>query len=434
MEEIRLRFAPSPTGYLHVGGARTALFNWLFAKKHNGKFLLRIEDTDRSRYDENALNEIFTSLEWLGLKWDEEHCFQSQRLDLYNKYADKLIEEGFAYRCFCSEESQSRDETTSGYSKKCRILAKEESQLRAKTESFVVRLAIPQNRTISFVDAVRGEISFDSNTQDDFVLLKTDKFPTYHLANVIDDHFMKISHVLRGDEWITSTPKHVLLYEAFGWEPPVFAHLPVILGEDGTKLSKRKGAASVMDYKEDGILPDALINFLALLGWNPGDDREIMTTEELINAFDLEKVSPKASVFDRKKLEWMNGEYLKKMSNSEIYEKLKDEFSAIGAQDKEKIIAAINLTKERTSKITEIPALCDFFFNPPKNYDEQALQKVKKNPDYKTALKELKTGLATRLALTGLSGGPSLDDIIAIIGKEECIKRVDEFLKKADLS
>ncbi|MDR0303763.1 MAG: hypothetical protein LBH98_03205, partial [Chitinispirillales bacterium] len=258
-----------------------------------------------------------------------------------------------------------------------------------------------------------------------------------------------------------STPKHILLYEAFGWAPPVFAHLPVILSEDGGKLSKRKGAASVMDYKNEGFLPDALRNFLALLGWNPGDDREIMSVREMIDAFDLSKVSPKSSIFDTKKLEWMNGRYLSKIPCETIYEEVKNEFFAIGANDKAKIISAINLMKERTHKITEIPALCVFFFNSPKNYDEQTLQKTKKNSDLKEILFELvrklsllencnaetcdnllqntaaqfsvgfgKVGLPARLAITGMGGGPSLHDIIPIIGRDECVKRINDFLEK----
>jgi glutamyl-tRNA synthetase len=390
-------------------------------------------------------------------------------LALYNKYADELLEKGLAYRCFCTEErlSQLRTEQeksgtgVSGYDKKCRNLSKEESDTRAKNEKHVIRLAIPHNRTVSFIDAIRGEISFDTNTQDDFVLLKTDKFPTYHLANVIDDKFMEITNVLLGDEWITSTPKHILLYEAFGWNPPIFAHLPVILSEDGSKLSKRKGAASVMDYKNEGILPDALRNFLALLGWNPGDDREIMSVQEMIGAFDLSKISPKGSVFDTKKLEWMNGQYLAKTPCEAIFNELKPEFAAIDANNESKILSAIDLMKERTHKITEIPALCNFFFNPPKNYDEQTFEKVKKSTDFDKILSDLaknlsdlticdadacdkllqdivakfsvgfgKVGLPARLAITGVGNGPSLHDIIPIIGKDECVKRINNFLEK----
>jgi len=478
MTETRVRFAPSPTGYLHVGGARTALFNWLFAKKTGGKFLLRIEDTDQSRYDENALAEIFTSLQWLGLQWDEGPTvgggygpyFQSERLDLYRKYAEELIEKGLAYRCFCSSErleelrreQENSNAETLGYDKKCRTLSKDESASRARNESFVIRLAIPENGTVKFTDKIRGEISFDVKTQDDFVLLKTDGFPTYHLANVIDDHFMEISDVLRGDEWITSTPKHLLLYEAFGWRAPNFAHLPVILSEDGKKLSKRKGAASVTDFKKDGILPEALVNFLALLGWNPGDDREIMSIDEMIQAFDLQKVSPKSSVFDNKKLSWMNGEYLKKSSAERIYVELKDEFDKLPNKDdtaEKKILAAINLMKERTQKITELPSLCEFFFVAPSVYDEQAVQKIRKDANMPNILAKLseklseiqvcepeicdkilqdllvefavgfaKVGLPARIAITGLSGGPSLHDIIPLVGKDECVKRIRTFL------
>jgi len=479
MSEVRVRFAPSPTGYLHLGGARTALFNWIYAKKTGGKFLLRIEDTDRSRYNENALDEIFSSLRWLGLQWDEGpevggdygSYFQSKRLELYNKYANELLEKGLAYRCFCTEErlTQLREEQeksglgVSGYDKKCRDLPKSESDTRVKNgEKFVIRLKIPENRTVSFVDKIRGEISFDTKTQDDFVLLKTDGFPTYHLANVIDDHFMKITNVLRGDEWITSTPKHVLLYEAFGWTPPEFAHLPVILSEDGSKLSKRKGAASVMDYKEKGVLSDALRNFLALLGWNPGDDREIMTIDEIISAFDLAKVSPKGSVFDTKKLDWMNGEYMRHTPAETLFNELKDEFFEIWkTNDIRKIVAAIDLMKERTNHITELSALCDFFFNAPRNYDEQTLTKVKKDANLSNVLQEIaqrltemticdtetcdkllqdvvakfavgfgKVGLPARLAITGVGGGPSLHDIIPLIGKDECVERINAFLER----
>jgi glutamyl-tRNA synthetase len=475
MTETRVRFAPSPTGYLHLGGARTALFNWLYAKKTGGKFLLRIEDTDRSRYNENALDEIFSSLRWLGLQWDEGPevggdfgpYSQSERLELYNKYANELLEKGLAYRCFCTEErlTQLREEQeksgagVSGYDKKCRDFPKSESDKRAGNgESFVIRLKIPENRTVSFVDKIRGEISFDTKTQDDFVLLKTDGFPTYHLANVIDDRFMKITNVLRGDEWITSTPKHILLYEAFGWNPPEYSHLPVILSEDGSKLSKRKGAASVMDYQKLGVLPDALRNFLALLGWNPGDDREIMTIDEIISAFDLAKVSPKGSVFDTKKLDWMNGEYIRKTSDEMLFEELKDKFPS---KNKELVISAINLMKERTNKITEIPELCNFFFNAPENYDEKTLEKVKKDNNTADILKEIaknlaeisvcnaencdkilqdivakfavgfgKVGLPARLAITGIGGGPSLHDIIPLIGKDECVARINAFAEK----
>ena len=310
--KVRVRFAPSPTGYLHVGGARSALFNYLFARRYNGKFILRIEDTDRSRFVQDALQEIFDSLKWLGLEWDEgpqtggDHgpYIQSQRTEIYQNHAKILLESGHAYRCFCTPErlaqlraEQEKTKQSVGYDRCCRELTEEQIQKNlADGIPYVIRFKVPHGRTIVFEDKIRGVIQYSSDILDDLVLIKSDGFPTYHMASVVDDHLMEITHVLRGDEWIASTPRHVLIYEAFGWTPPVFAHLPVILSPDGGKLSKRKGAASVMDYKRAGFLPEALFNFLALLGWAPGDSREKMSVEELIGSFALEQVSPKASV------------------------------------------------------------------------------------------------------------------------------------------
>ena len=295
---IRVRFAPSPTGYLHVGGARSALFNYLFARRHGGVFILRIEDTDRGRYVEGAVEEIVASLRWLGLDWDEGPDIggpvgpyaQSERTQLYREHARRLIEGGNAYRCFCTaerltalREEQEKNKLPLGYDRKCRDLPRADiERLLAGNAPHVIRLKIPAGRTITFTDEIRGSIEYQSDVLDDIVLIKSDGFPTYHMANVVDDHLMGITQVLRGDEWIASTPRHVLLYEAFGWTPPVFAHLPVILAPDGKKLSKRKGAASVMDYKRAGYLPEALFNFLALLGWSPGegDNREKMSKRE----------------------------------------------------------------------------------------------------------------------------------------------------------
>lgn len=437
---------------------------------------MRIEDTDRSRYNENAMEEIFTSLKKLGLLWDEGPEVggdfgpyqQSERLEIYNSFANELIDKGFAYRCFCSEErlSSLREQQeksgagVSGYDKFCRNLDAEESKKRADAgEPFVVRLKIPENRTISFIDRIRGEISFETNTQDDFVLLKTDKFPTYHLANVIDDHKMKITNVLRGDEWITSTPKHLLLYEAFGWDAPEFAHLPIILSEDGSKLSKRKGAASVMDYIDMGILPDALRNFLALLGWNPGDDREVMTIEEIIDAFDLSKVNAKGSIFDTKKLDWMNAEYIKKSTSRELLVPLFDDIMKLTGPESDKVIPIIDILKQRVTRITDFAKNWDYFFNAPTVYDEKTLEKVKKDVNHKDILNEIcvrlkntdectaescdkmlqsvvedfkvgfgKVGLPVRLAITGVGSGASLHDIIPIIGKDACIDRINFFI------
>ncbi|HEX7510475.1 MAG TPA: glutamate--tRNA ligase, partial [Chitinivibrionales bacterium] len=333
---VRVRFAPSPTGYLHVGGARTALFNYLFARRHGGTFILRIEDTDRSRFQQGALEEIYKSLEWLGLCWDEGPgkvgaCgpyIQSERTELYRQAGQRLIAEGKAYRCFCTPErltqlrmDQEKNKLPTGYDRLCRLLsAGRVQELLDVNTPFTIRFKNPEPRPVVFNDMIRGAIEYNTSVLDDFVLLKSDGFPTYHLANIVDDHHMNISHVLRGDEWIASTPRHILLYEAMGWTPPLFAHMPVILSADGGKLSKRKGAASVMDYKRGGFLPEALFNFLAFLGWSPGegDQREKMTREELCAAFSIEHISPKAAVFDEKKLEWMNGKYLEEKDSAAL--------------------------------------------------------------------------------------------------------------------
>ncbi len=482
MSEIRVRFAPSPTGYLHVGGARTALFNYLFAKKNGGKFLLRIEDTDRTRYHEGALDEIFTSLRWMGLDWDEGpevggDCgpyFQSERLDLYKKYADELVEKGLAYHCFCSserldalraEQESSENPQATGYDRHCRNLSSEEVAAKlAAGEPSVIRLKIPDSQTIVFDDVIRGQISFESDTLDDFVLLKTDGFPTYHLANVIDDHFMRISHVLRGDEWITSAPKHVLLYKAFGWETPIWAHLPVILSETGGKLSKRKGAASVMDYYREGVLPHALFNFLALLGWSPGDDKEIMTLEEMIELFTLDRIGGKPSVFDSKKLEWMNGQYIAESSAETLLAEVKPAMVELGLVTSDygdaKILPVIDMMKGRSKKVTEIAGTLSYFFVKPESFDEGSMKKIAKQDNAAEVLNDIangiesladfsaesvdtlfhsymeekalgfgKVGMPVRVAITGVGGGPSMHDVIAFIGKEESVARLRAFIE-----
>ncbi|MEW6654905.1 MAG: glutamate--tRNA ligase, partial [Bacteroidota bacterium] len=318
MNEIRVRFAPSPTGYLHVGGLRTALYNFLFARKNNGKFILRIEDTDRNRYVEGAIENLIASLKWCGLEYDEgpdkEGRFgpymQSQRLDLYKKLADELIEKGHAYYCFCTperlkqlrEEQEKQKLPQAKYDKHCLSLSKSdiEEKLASKIPH-VVRLNVIPNQKIIFDDVIRKRVEFDSGNVDDQVLIKSDGYPTYHLANVVDDHLMQISHVIRGEEWLSSTPKHVLLYDSFGWERPTFAHLPLLLNPDKSKLSKRQGDVAVEDYRDKGYLQEALVNFVALLGWNAGDDKEFYFIDELIESFSLERVNNSGAVFDLEK-------------------------------------------------------------------------------------------------------------------------------------
>jgi len=470
---IRVRFAPSPTGYLHVGGARTALFNYLFAKATGGKFLLRIEDTDRTRFQEDSLKEIFESLRWLGLEWDEGPekdggfgpYIQSERLDKYNEHAEKLLAEGNAYKCFCTperldqvrKEKEARKEQHGGYDRTCRDLTPEEVQANIDAgKPYVVRLKAPLEGTISFEDMVRGIIETPVNMVDDTVLLKTDGFPTYHLASVVDDHFMEISHVMRGDEWIASTPRHVLLYKAFGWEAPVFAHLPVILSPTGGKLSKRKGAASVMDYKKAGYLPEALLNFLTLLGWNPGDDREIMTVEEIIEAFSAKKISSKPAVFDEQKLEWMNGQYMEKYPAEKIAEEVIPMWQERGlsVEDTSYATGVVKLLQDRCKKVTELAETADYFFKDPTEYNEKQAAKqfkeaVKPALDklvvelpkltgwqremieavFKAVAAELemspgKINPVVRLAVTGVGGGPDLFDMLSHLGQDCTVRRI----------
>lgn len=297
-----------------------------------GTFYLRIEDTDRKRYNEEALHDLMRDLKWLGLQWDEgpgaeKDCgpyFQSERLDIYHREIQKLLDSGDAYYCFCTEErlQQVRAEqeksgvSVTGYDRHCRHISREEAEARiAAGEKAVIRLKVPEQGITEFEDKIRGHIEYKNELLDDLVLIKRDGFPTYHFASVVDDHFMGTTHVLRGDEWISSTPKHMLLYKAFGWEPPVWCHLPVILAAGGGKLSKRKGAASVGDFRDLGYLPETLVNFLALLGWNPGDDREVMSVKEMIDCFTLERINPKAVAFDEKKLQWMNGQHIQICDN-----------------------------------------------------------------------------------------------------------------------
>jgi len=475
--EVRVRFAPSPTGYLHVGGARTALFDYLFARHMNGKFILRIEDTDRSRYQEDALAEIYQSLQWLGLQWDEgpevggEYgpYVQSERTDLYREHVQKLLDSGAAYRCFCTAERLSdvreklqKEKANIGYDRHCRSLSKEqEEQYLAEGKPHVVRLKIPLGETIAFTDMIRENIEYQSDILDDLILMKSDGFPTYHLASVVDDYSMKISHVFRGEEWIASTPSHILLYRAFGWEAPVFAHLPVILSPDGGKLSKRKGAASVMDYKNAGYLPGALFNFLALLGWNPGDDREKMSYDEIVSAFSLERVSPKSAVFDEQKLEWMNGLYLAEQDNEVLFPEVKQLLCEEGidsdAVSSDYLHTVISLLKTRSKKLTDLVKSSMYFFNDPDQYDEKTAKKRFKtttadtleafiptleNTDdfsasnletvYKSYAESNEIGAGkiihpTRLAVSGVGFGPGLYEMLETIGKEAVIRR----LKKA---
>ena len=478
---VRVRFAPSPTGLLHIGGARTALFNWLFAKKNNGTFILRIEDTDRTRFSPEAVDDLIASLKWLGLDWDEGiekggefgPYVQSERTALYKKYADKLVAEGKAYKCYCTAErlKEMREvrqkEGKKGYDRKCRNLSdSEREELEKNGAPFVVRFAMPTDGATKLSDAIRGDIIYPNEGQDDFVILKSDGFPTYHLANVVDDHLMKISHVLRGEEWIPSTPKHVCLYESFGWQPPVFAHLPVILAPGGGKLSKRHGAAAVTEYKNLGYLPEALVNFLALLGGSVSSDNEVVPLDQLISDFELEKVSMNGAQFDSEKLDWMNGVYIRELSVDELVKRVKPIMLAGGIIDEstteEKIKTVVALLQPRMKKLTEIVDSAKYFFVDEIEYEEKPVRKFVAKPDVKENLIELREKLAEvpeekflpdvlekvvadyleeseqpmkkvvhplRVAVTGRSASPGMFETLAAIGREKVLKRIDYTIK-----
>ncbi len=477
-DTVRVRFAPSPTGYLHVGGARTALFNWLFAKSQNGTFILRVEDTDRTRYNEQALHDLMRDLKWMGMDWDEgpgkggEYgpYTQSERLDLYKKHAHELVEADKAYPCFCNAErlTQVREEQTAagaatGYDRHCRNLNKDEAAKRMNEgEAHVIRLKSPLAGEVSFTDYNRGRITTPNNILDDMVLLKQDGFPTYHLASVIDDHHMKITHILRGDEWIPATSKHTLLYQAFGWEPPKFVHLPVILSSTGGKLSKRKGAASVGDFEEKGLLSEALFNFLALLGWGPGDDKEKMDLEEMISLFSLDRINSTSAVFDEVKLEWMNGQYFINSKAERFLEDFKrvhsEKNTSFENYDDSQLIKIIDFTKERYKYLPDMYEITSYFFNRPEKPEGKALKQLT-STGWEERLGKVSSALndvsdfneisieacfqnlmevegggfgkwvkPIRIALTGLLGGPSVYGIIEILGKEESIARIEQTL------
>ncbi len=481
-KNIRVRFAPSPTGYLHVGGLRTALYNYLFAKRQNGKFILRIEDTDRSRYVEGAVENLINSLKWCGLEYDEGPeigglfgpYMQSQRLDLYKKYSEELIQKGKAYYCFCTperltalrEEQQRRKLPQAKYDKHCLHLSKDEinSQLTSGIPR-VVRLNVEPGQKIFFNDIVRGKVEFDSSNIDDQVLIKSDGYPTYHLANVIDDHLMQISHVIRGEEWLSSTPKHILLYDFFEWEKPEFAHLPLLLNPDRSKLSKRQGDVAVEDYRAKGFLKEILINFVALLGWNAGDDREFYLMNELIESFSLERVNKSGAVFDLEKLNWLNAEHLRYKSNAEILPMVREELLNTEYNDgnfsDDYLLKIIEAMKERVSFIHEFISKSPYFFNAPAEYDTAAVEKNWKpgtsenlnklyaafaslndkpvKEDYEIALskvaEELNTGKGKlihplRLAVSGTNTGPGMYELLFILGKDEVLKRIEAAISK----
>ncbi len=476
--EVRVRFAPSPTGYLHVGGLRTALYNYLFAKKHGGTFILRIEDTDRTRLVPNAMESLIDVLQKMGLAHDEGPYIQSERLEVYRKHAEELLAAGKAYRCFCSAErleemraGQTAAKTMPKYDRQCLALSPEEVSVKlAAGESHVIRMKVPDDREVAFDDLVRGKVSFKTGTIDDQVLLKSDGFPTYHLANVVDDHLMDITHVIRAEEWLPSTPKHILLYEAFGWEAPTYAHLPLLLNPDRSKLSKRQGDVAVEDYLAKGYLPEALINFVALLGWNPGEGntQELFSLSELVDRFDLSAVHKAGAVFDLGKLDWMNGEYIKRLSADELFartlpflsekEFFKEWRTANGEwsdTDADLFVKRVlSVEQDRLVKLADVGDGSPFFFAGPavekatlpwkKSTEDGArealgralgvIEAVSDEDWTREKLSEILLEAAgddrggflwpLRVALTGAEKSPPPSDIAWVIGKEQTLSRV----------
>ena len=480
---VRVRFAPSPTGYPHVGNIRTAMFNWLLARHSGGKLILRIEDTDVARKVEGAVKAIMEGLRWLGLDWDEGPdvggdygpYYQSERLELYKAAAEKLIEQGDAYYCYCSPErleemraGQVKRKEPPGYDRLCRNLTKEEcARKEAEGITPVVRFKTPLDGQTAYEDVIWGKVVVENSTLDDFVLLKSDGYPTYHLANVVDDHAMEISHVIRAEEWISSTPRHLLLYKALGFEPPRFVHHPMILGPDRAKLSKRHGAVSILDYRDMGYLPQTMFNFLSLIGWSLDDKTELMTRQELVDNFSLERIGRTGAIFNREKLDWMNGVYIRKLTADEFFEAVQpylmedlDAGKAVIAEE-DYVRAVLPLVQERAKTLLEIAELTQFFFVDELNYDAGLL--IGKNMDKVATVKALKAaqdkleplkafepdslegvlrplaaelGLKAgqlfsvlRVAVTGRTAAPPLFATMAVLGKERCMKRIEVALK-----
>lgn len=495
MSQVRVRFAPSPTGPLHIGGVRTALYNYLFAKKHKGTFILRIEDTDQARFVEGAEEYIFASLQWCGIEVDEGvneggdfgPYRQSERKEIYRKYAVMLIDKGHAYYAFDTPEELENLRTASEkkgetfiYNERIRKKLKNSISLSEKEwnakldtgEPYVIRYKMPPDEEIHFDDLIRGHISVNTNTLDDKVLFKSDGMPTYHLANIVDDHLMQISHVIRGEEWLPSLPLHFMLYRSFGWTPPLFAHLPLLLKPDGKgKLSKRDGdkmgfpvfplywpyGEKARGFREDGYYPEAFVNMLALLGWNPGTEKEIFSMEELIEAFSIEKVGKSGSHFDPEKAKWFNHYYLQRKSNRDLALEFREILRAKGYHvDIVNLEVVVGLVKERVSFVKDMWNEADFFFKAPDTYDQDVVRKRWKH-NTATQIMELKEVLQDiqpfspemtekvvkswiterkynqgeimtpfRLLIVGALRGPGLFDIISWIGKEETIRRIEK--------
>jgi len=477
---VRVRFAPSPTGFLHVGNAKTALINWLFARGEGGAFILRIEDTDVERHTPGAVEVVFESLRWLGLTWDEGPevggdfgpYVQSQRMGLYREKADLLLRQGKAYKCFCTpqeleaeREKARKEKRPPRYSGKCRELTAAQIDRRSD-DPFVIRFRVPQGKTV-FTDLVYGETSFDNAEIGDFVILKANGMPTFHLAVVADDIAMQISHVIRGEGHLSNTPRHVLLFQALDSPLPQFVHLPLIRGHDGKPLSKRHGATNVLQFREDGFLPEALVNYLALLGWSPGDDREVLSVDELVELFSLHGLTKAAGVFNYKKLRWLNGQHIRRLGKNDFAERVRRLLQQHGflppklSKEREQWTQRLaEVCQEKIAVLNDIIPYSDFFFTPVEGYEEKGVKKYWSQKEVAEILLQLAAALdevvpfvepqievactriveqngiklgdlihPARLALTGKTVGPGFYAVVELLGKEESVKRLQQAAK-----
>ena len=461
---IKVRFAPSPTGELHLGGARTALFNWLYAKKHQGSFFLRIEDTDKERSKDIFTNQILDSLKWLGLDWDEPLVYQSGRMDRYKYYLNKLLDENKAYRCFCSKsdvENYKKD-SYALYPGTCRNLTSEEVKSKLNQGiSFTIRIKLEEGIT-AFDDLVYGAINTNNKELDDFIIARSDGSPTYNFTVVVDDFEMEISHVIRGDDHLSNTPKQLILYESLELNPPIFAHLPMILGPDKKRLSKRHGAPGVQSFADQGYFPDSILNYLALLGWNPKSEKEVMLTDELINGFSFQQVQKKGAVWDDKKLHWLSGQHVQNKTSQLLLEEIRLLESDWGKNaDISQLINIIDALKPRAKSLQEFILKSKFFFISPESFDESEMLKAWPNELtteivgeiekvlisveswYTEILEKQIKSFATknsygvgkvimplRLAVFGSLDGPSVFDIMSILGKSETLNRIHSAISR----
>lgn len=477
---VRVRFAPSPTGYLHIGGLRTALYNYLFARQNGGTFVLRIEDTDRKRLVEGSVDNLIQSLRWAGLTFDEGpeqggDCgpyMQSQRLEMYQTYAKQLIDQGDAYYAFdtaeeleAMREEQRQQKVPSVFYDRKRMknsLSRSEEDVKAWIRDgvpYVIRMKVPDDqKTFTVQDILRGDVTFQREHVDDQVLIKTDGFPTYHMASVVDDHHMGITHIIRGEEWISSVPKHLVLYKFFGWDVPKMVHLPLILNQDRSKLSKRQNDVAVEDYRDKGYMPEALINYMAMLGWSPGSAQEMFDMDALIKEFSLDRLNKSGSVFDVEKLNWFNAQHMRQTPVEELLPQAKEHLAKaemdLSMYDDEGLKAIIGMLTERITTIAELPEAASYFFADPDSYHEKTVKKRWKETSaelvvtYADALEALDTFTAeaaeetlkgivedkgikagalllpTRLTISGIGGGPALFSIMETLGKETCLRRL----------